>query len=292
MDNLPVINEINFDLIMTLTSQGLWHIYEQIFAYLNYETVENCRKVSQLWNMSLERIALVKCLEEFGDRNVVYKNKSVSTIFPGWPKVAKKYGVQARIEDLRKVKCSLKNLARGNDKCCEYPVHEAARNGAVKLIKLILKTSFDMNTKNDVGSTALHLACMYGRTETAQLIIQYSKDFVIDLNATDNFGITAWHLACCQGRTETVQLMIKNSKDFGIDLNVKENSGMTALHFASHYRKTEIVQMILKNWKEFGIEIKAKRNDGKTALDIINHRGYGNYPQIKKMLEKYGLIAL
>ena len=28
----------DFDLIMALANQGLWHIYEQIFGYLNYET--------------------------------------------------------------------------------------------------------------------------------------------------------------------------------------------------------------------------------------------------------------
>ena len=62
------MNKANFDLIMTLANQGLWHICEQIFGYLNYETVENCRKVSELWNESLERIALVKFLQEFGDK--------------------------------------------------------------------------------------------------------------------------------------------------------------------------------------------------------------------------------
>merc|ERR1712004_309317 len=67
---LQECQEANFDLIMTLANQGLWHICEQIFGYLNYETVENCRKVSELWNESLERIALIKFLQEFGDRDV------------------------------------------------------------------------------------------------------------------------------------------------------------------------------------------------------------------------------
>ena len=53
---------------LIMRSQGLCHIREQIFGYLNYETLENCRKVSELWNESLERIALVKFLQEFGDK--------------------------------------------------------------------------------------------------------------------------------------------------------------------------------------------------------------------------------
>ena len=92
MDNSPVMKkrrkeeqeqecqEANFDLIMTLANQGLWHICEQIFGYLNYETVENCRKVSELWNKSLERIALITFLQDFGDRHVENTNEKVSAI--------------------------------------------------------------------------------------------------------------------------------------------------------------------------------------------------------------------
>ena len=120
-----------------------------------------------------------------------------------------------------------------------------------------------MNTKDSrYGWTALQVACTNGKTETVQLIIHYSKDFVIDLNATDDEGETAFHWACYKGRTRTIQ-------------------------------------MILKNWKEFGIDIKAQDNAGRTALDLLNEeeggRWYGNrgnpqikkaYDQIRPMLEK------
>ena len=39
------------------------------------------------------------------------------------------------------------------------------------------------------------------------------------------------------------------------------------------------------NWKEFGIDTKAQNNDGQTALDLVKYRDFGDYPQIKKMLE-------
>ena len=151
---LQECQEANFDLIMTLANQGLWHICEQIFGHLNYETVENCRKVSELWNESLERIALITFLQEFGDRDVEHcpwplweedldPEIKVSFIVDGWKKAAKEYGFQASLEDLQEVKDSLQNLLnRENAKCCEYPVHEAAKIGAVKLMEFILRTSF------------------------------------------------------------------------------------------------------------------------------------------------------
>merc|ERR1712062_297035 len=273
--------------------------------------------------MGLRRLSDVKFIQEFGERVVEDTNKKLSTIIPEWKNAAQKYGVQASMDDIEKVKDSLKKLARGKDKCVQYPVHEVAENGDVKLMEFILKTSFDMNAKDRWGWTALHLACLYGRIETAQLIIQNSKNFVIDLNAKDDFGRTAWHLACKYGKTETAQVIIKNSKNFDIDLNAKDEHGDTALHKAIYNgetetvqlfiknskdcdialnaknddgdtalhracfnSRTETVQMILKNWKEFGIDIKAQNNAGKTGLDFINERDGEEYDQIKKMLEK------
>jgi len=269
-------------LYLIMRSQRLRHIREQIFGYLSYETLENCRKVSKLWDESLERIALIKFIEEFGERVVIFANEKVSTIIPGWQNAAKKYGVQASIEHLEEVKDSLEKLVTVNGKCCSDPVHEAARNGDVKLIEFILRTSY----KDGDGWTALHWTCYYGRTETVKLIIQNSKEFGIDLNAKSSSESTAWHLACYNGQIEIAQLIIQNSKAFGIDLNVKDNIGWTALHDACFYGKPKTVQMILKNWKEFGINIKAQNNDGKTALDLVKYRDFGDYPQIKKMLEK------
>ena len=77
------------------------------------------------------------------------------------------------MEDLEKVKDSLKKFARGKGNCRSEPVHEAARNGDAKLLEFILRTSFDMNTKDGYGNTAWHLACRNGQTETVKLIIHY-----------------------------------------------------------------------------------------------------------------------
>merc|ERR1712062_378931 len=283
----------------------------------------NCRRVCKYWNESLRRLSDVKFIQEFGERVVEDTNKKLSTIIPEWKNAAQKYGVQASMDDIEKVKDSLKKLARGNGKCISDPVHQVARNGDVKLMEFILKTSFDMNAKDRWGWTALHYACAYGQTEIAQLIVKNSKEFDIDLNAKSNGGSTAWHLACkygktetaqliiqnsenfgidlnaknnrgetalhcaCgNGQTETVQLIIQNSKNFGIDLNAKDDFGRTALHEACLNGETETVQMILKNCKEFGIDIKAQNDDGQTALDFIKNRDGELYNQIKKMLEK------
>merc|ERR1712062_309554 len=241
-----------------MDNANLWHLRDQIFEDLSHEDVLNCRRVCKYWNESLRRMSDVKFIQEFGERVVEYRNEKVSTLIPGWKKAAQKYGVQASMDDLGKVKDSLKKVAGGKGKCRSDLVYEAARNGYVKLMEFILKTSFDMNTKDEWGWTAWHWACENGQTETAQIIILNSKEFGIDLNAKDCIGRTAWHWACYNGQTETAQVIIQNSKIFGIDLNVKTDDGETALNWACFYGRIEIVRMILKNCKEFGIDIKAQ----------------------------------
>ena len=55
-----------------MRSEGLWHLCETIFGYLDHETVMECRKVSKLWNESLEWISLVKYFYEFSDKIAEY----------------------------------------------------------------------------------------------------------------------------------------------------------------------------------------------------------------------------
>jgi len=268
-----------------MDNPNMWHIRDQIFDPLNHETVLICRQVCQFWNESLAKMSFVKLLQEFGDRDVEYQYVKVSTMFPGWKEAIKMFVAQASLEELQEVKDSLLRLAIGTSKCCEDPVQEAAQIGAVKLMEFIIRTECDMNATgrtNYYGRTAWH--CAIGQTETAQLIIQSSKDFGIDLNSEDSIGKTAWHDACRFGQTETAQLIIHSSKDFGIDLNSEDSIGRTAWHDACIEGETETVQMILKNWKEFGIDIQARDNEGKTALDLINLEKYNH--QIKKILEK------
>ena len=249
-----------------MDNENLWHLRNQIFKDLSHEDVLNCRRVCKYWNESLRRISDVKFIEEFGDRDLEYTNEKVSTVIPGWKNTAQKYGVQATFEDLEKVKESLKNLARGKGKCCSVPVHVAAFNGDNKLVEFIIRTSYDMNTKDGSGRTAWHLACEYGRTETAQLIIQNSKDFGIDLNAKDESGYTAWHLACEFGQIETAQLIIQNSKEFAIDLNATDDWERTAWYLACINGQTETAQLIIQSPNNFGIDLNAKDYDGVTPF--------------------------
>ena len=107
-------------------SEGLWHLVEHIFGYLDYKTVVKCRKVSKLWHESLEWIALVKFLLEFGDALGEYHRyvkrdpeQKVLTIISEWKKGVQNYERTGSIEDLRELKDSLEQSMEVNGKFCK-----------------------------------------------------------------------------------------------------------------------------------------------------------------------------
>ena len=251
-----------------MDNENLWHIHELIFGYLDHDTVEICRKVCKSWNESLKRISTIIYLLEFGDRYVRHPKEKVLKFFPGWKNAVEKFRKQASNEDLQEVKDSLRKLVTDDCKCLYLPLHQAASNGDVKLMELILNTSLDLNAKTSSGHTALHLACQYGKTEIVQLLITSPKDFSIDLNARNNNRCSALHLACKNSRTEIVELLIKSSKHFSIDFNARNNKGWTALHFACQNSNTEIVELLIKSSKDLNIDLNAKDDEGCTALHL------------------------
>ena len=53
-----------------------------------------------------------------------------------------------------------------------------------------------MNAVNAAGSTALHIACLWGREACARLLLQHGAD----VSAVNETGDKALHLACVRGR--------------------------------------------------------------------------------------------
>ena len=253
---------------LIMRNQGLWQIPEQIFGYLNYETIETCRKVSELWNESLEKMALVKFLQEFGDIKDYPGDTIVSTIIPEWKKAVKMYGTKLSIEDLQEIKDSLGELLDETGKwksCFLEPAHQAARIGALKFLKLLLSISFDMNSHDCIDRTVLAVACDHGQIECVKLLI----DATNDLNARDMHGGTAFHWACRSGQAETVKFLIEISTKYGIDLNARDNDGIRALHWACQEpvpNTEETVKIMIELSTKYGIDLNVRDNNGKTPL--------------------------
>ncbi|KAN0134148.1 Ankyrin repeat-containing domain protein [Lactarius tabidus] len=119
----------------------------------------------------------------------------------------------------------------------------------------------------DHGDSPLHLASVYGRFETMQLLIQRGAD----VSARDNTHSTPLHLAACSGRAESIRLLIQH----GADVNVQNKSKSIPLHlvFTSTAHETdrattaEAADVLLQN----GADVNARDGRNSTPLHLALH---------------------
>ena len=267
-----------------MKSEGLWHILDNIFGHLDHGTLEICRKVSNLWDESLEWISLVKYLYEFVDklaehhRYVLYDSvENILNIISNWNKAVKKYVRKASIEDLLELKDSLEQLLDEDGTCHDCLVRRAVESEDLKFQEFFLFwTSYDMISEDNTGMKAFHWACNLGKIETVKMILEFSQENEgIDLNARDDTGWTAFHVTCIKDNTEIVKLILDYSlENNSIDLNVRDNFGRTAFYLACIDGRTETVKLILDFSKENEtIDLNAKDDFNVTPFHAACDRG-------------------
>ncbi|EAY01617.1 ankyrin repeat protein, putative [Trichomonas vaginalis G3] len=155
------------------------------------------------------------------------------------------------------------------------------------LCKYFLSHGANIDVKNMIGETALHIAAINNSKETAELLIKNGADIYIK----DMYCETALYYAVINNCKETVELLITN----GANVNNKNKNGHITLHDAALRKYKEIVELLISH----GANANEKDNDGKTALHIA---ATNNCKEIAELLitngininekDKYGSIAL
>ena len=270
-----------------MENEGLWHLLEHIFGYLDHETVVICRKVSHLWDEllePLERRFLVDILKELGVKIAEGYHRShkgeteeqVFTVKSGWNQAVQKYNKEASIEDLNELQSILGLIIPKDDKWWPRPLKTAITLGDLKLLEFLFSTSYDVNDRDGNGRTAFHWACEFGSVETAQWILTFSTDDnPIDLNNRDGDGMTALHWACYNFEIAKWMLQLSKRND-AIDLNARSHRGTTPFHQACRWGKTETAKLLLEVTKENGgIDLNARDDQGRTAFHLAcqNYNG-------------------
>lgn len=165
-------------------------------------------------------------------------------------------------------------------------LHEASKNGHIKIINLLIDHGANINARDNAGYTPLHSAIYGDEYEAAAKLINLGAD--IDIG--DKANLTPLITTCAQfkmmydGRHKLeaydVEYNRKNaSKEVkfaeilikeGADVNAKTDRGKTALHFAAVYSKNDLVELLIKN----GADINARDNDGLTAYQVAKREGH------------------
>jgi ankyrin repeat protein len=146
---------------------------------------------------------------------------------------------------------------------------EAAKEGNVSAIELLLVKGVDVNTTDRDGNTALIWAARHGQRDCVRKLIEKGSK----VNVKNNVDWTALIAASRKGHKAVVELLIEN----GADVNAKANDGNTAFTFASAKGYDEIVDILKKSGA-----VSVKYQDPKILTAAFN----GDVNTLKALLEK------
>jgi RNA polymerase sigma factor (sigma-70 family) len=149
-----------------------------------------------------------------------------------------------------------------------YPLYEAARNGNVTMVKLLLDYGAVMHTRK---YNALSAAAQFNHKEVVQLLLDRGADAsgrskqCVSREIEVAVGSTPLRLAALKGYREIVKLLLEH----GAIVDASGQTGRTALHWASLKGRREIVKLLL----DHGADIYAKDELGRSPFDWALIRG-------------------
>ncbi|CAI5465501.1 unnamed protein product [Closterium sp. Yama58-4] len=149
-------------------------------------------------------------------------------------------------------------------------LHTAARNGDLEAVRrLIVVEGADVNARDKLNRTPLHLAAWAGHADVITLLCA-SKAAV---NAAAADDTSALHFAAQKGHVSATRALLAE----GAKPAAATRKGMTALHFAASKNFPEVVRLLARKG---GKELLGMRNkSGEKAVDLAEDE------EIKRLLE-------
>ncbi|KAJ5067486.1 molting protein mlt-4 [Anaeramoeba ignava] len=119
-------------------------------------------------------------------------------------------------------------------------LHEAVKDGNIKIIELVLKIPFlNINAVDLTGKTALHYAVMNNNQAIVTLLIKTGSN----VNLLDQDHLTPLLIAARNGYLKMAKILIKS----GADITIQNLNGMNCLHYSILYSHVDIFKFILKH---------------------------------------------
>ena len=150
-------------------------------------------------------------------------------------------------------------------------LHEAARDGNIDAVEVLLKKDLDINIEDENGETALMLASQNGHHQIVELLLKEHAN----INQQNENEWTALMIASHNGHHQVVELLFKEHAD----INTQNKNGWTALMIASQNGDFQVVKLLLKEHAD----INAQNKNGWTALMIASQNGHF---QVVELLRK------
>ena len=187
----------------------------------------------------------------------------------------------------------------------QFSLNEAVRLNDMILVKALIDGGADINARDKLGETLLHVAVVRGYGDISTFLIEKGADINAgdvrgltpvhaaawrgfrdlvalpisnraDLNTRDIDDVTPLHTAALAGRKETVALLI----EMGADVNAKNKNNLTPLHAAALSGDRETVALLIDK----GADVNSRSKDGLTPLHIASQK---NHREVVELLQKH-----
>lgn len=178
------------------------------------------------------------------------------------------------------------NVGSGETKNKE--LRAAARLGNTELVRRLLESGAEIESRSQMGKTALHAAVLLGHIEVIAVLLQHGADISSRAVAiaSANFSIPvvqpsgrrrlvrlscplAIHIAASTERCEVINLLLRH----GADLEATDAAGNTALLCAIRFCQDAVVTQLLDS----GARCDVRNDDGRTPLFYSVLRGHEGY---------------
>ena len=122
-------------------------------------------------------------------------------------------------------------------------LHSAFIGENVDLIKHLINEGADVNAKDSENYSVLNRACVYGMTEIVSILIDKGAEVQNDFNV---FGTHPVHFSAYNGYVDITKLLLQN----GADVNIPNKWGITPLHFAAYRDNASMIKFLIENGAE------------------------------------------
>ena len=111
------------------------------------------------------------------------------------------------------------------------------------MVEYLLNKGSQVDTRDRLLRTPLHLACLGGNSVIAKILLEFKADPF----ERDSSGRTSMHYACCTGSVvaalELIMILCQRHTDL---VHMKDHTGRNPLHYAIFNQQADSNKILLK----------------------------------------------
>jgi ankyrin repeat protein/L-ascorbate metabolism protein UlaG (beta-lactamase superfamily) len=152
---------------------------------------------------------------------------------------------QGDLARVRAILAEAPDAGQEKDERNDTPLHLAAVNGHVEVVRLLLDSGVPVWIGDNEESSALDVASSRGHTDVVELLIARGAN----VRRHDLNGMTALHFAAYNGQAEVARILL----DHGADIVYQTRNGSTPLHGAAYDGSVPVIELLLERGADVNV---------------------------------------